>query len=330
MIECIFTVDYEIFGNGRGSLEELVIAPAERLKTIFQSRNLRFVLYPEVAELERIEAESADPALERVKQQLQEFHQDGFELGLHVHPWWYNAHYKNREWVLDYSEYNLCVLPRARVIQIIERAIAYYNRLLNRSGIAPFSYRAGHLLFQPAKTVAGVLAEQGVKVDSSVFKGGVWKHHKQDYRGTKRNGYYWKFSDRIELPDPDGALLELPIYTRMIPIWKMLTTKRIGLKKRGASVAQTSKKMTSRITDYLRLFYPQKFDVCSMSIDELTSTIDPILREDKADPSTYRPIVAIGHTKEMVDFDTLETFLAYLETTGIRVSTFKEAYGKCR
>jgi len=329
MIECIFTVDYEIFGNGSGSLKELVIEPAARLKKIFQSRDMQFVLYPEVAELERIEAEGADPALEQVKQQLREFRQDGFELGLHVHPWWYNARYENREWVLDYSEYNLCALPRARVVQIVERAIAYYNRLLDGSGIAPFSYRAGHLLFQPAKTVAGVLADQGIKVDSSVFKGGVWKQYKQDYRRALRNGYYWRFTDEVNVPESDGALLELPIYTRMIPTWKMLTSKRVGLQKKGSSAAQTGKRMASRITDYLRLSYPQKFDICSMTTGELTRTVDSIIRVDSADPETYRPIVAIGHTKEMVDFEMVETFLAYLEGKGIKVTTFKEVYGKC-
>ena len=32
MIECIFTIDYEIYGNGEGSLKELVFEPASVLK----------------------------------------------------------------------------------------------------------------------------------------------------------------------------------------------------------------------------------------------------------------------------------------------------------
>ena len=35
MIECIFTIDYEIYGNGQGSLKELVYDPMERLLAIF-------------------------------------------------------------------------------------------------------------------------------------------------------------------------------------------------------------------------------------------------------------------------------------------------------
>ena len=67
MIECIFTIDYEIYGNGEGSLRELVYEPAENLRTIFKKWNARFVVFVEVAELEMIEAECADPDIDLVK-----------------------------------------------------------------------------------------------------------------------------------------------------------------------------------------------------------------------------------------------------------------------
>ena len=55
MIECIFTIDYEIYGNGEGSLRELVYEPAEKLKDIFLKHNVRFVNFVEAAEFEMIE-----------------------------------------------------------------------------------------------------------------------------------------------------------------------------------------------------------------------------------------------------------------------------------
>src|SRR4051812_4633060 len=36
MIECIFTIDYEIYGNGTGSLRDLVLEPAARLADLFR------------------------------------------------------------------------------------------------------------------------------------------------------------------------------------------------------------------------------------------------------------------------------------------------------
>ena len=36
MIECVFTLDYEIYGNGEGSLRDLVLDPTRRLAELFQ------------------------------------------------------------------------------------------------------------------------------------------------------------------------------------------------------------------------------------------------------------------------------------------------------
>jgi len=55
MIECIFTLDYEIYGNGTGALGDLVYGPTERLRDIFRKWNAQFVAFVEVAEFEKIE-----------------------------------------------------------------------------------------------------------------------------------------------------------------------------------------------------------------------------------------------------------------------------------
>jgi hypothetical protein len=328
MIECVFTLDYEIYGNGKGSLRELMYEPAERLKAIFRKFGARFVTFAEVAELEKMEEQGVDSAIESVKQQLREFHAEGFELGLHLHPWWYNARYDGGTWFLDHSEYNLCTLPRERISQIIDRSMSYLRLLVTEADFTPLAYRAGHLLFQPTETVANVLAERKIKVDSSLYKGGKWNHHSQDYRGALKNGYYWKFGDEINTPDLDGALVELPIYSEMIPTWKMFTSTRIGLERKGSSRGQSGKKAISRFSDFLRFRYPRKLDFCSMSFEELTRAVDKVLHEDQKYPETFRPIVAIGHTKDLVDFETVKAFLGYLDGKGIPVSTFKEVFPK--
>jgi hypothetical protein len=329
MLEFIFTLDYEIYGNGEGSLRELVYEPAERLAVIFRKHQTRFVVFAEVAELEMIEKMGTDSDIDLVKNQIRNLYKEGFELGLHIHPGWYNAHYQKGNWQIDYSEYNLCVLPKKRIAQIIDRSISYLRGILSVADFTPISYRAGHLLFQPTLTVASVLAERGIEVDSSVYKGGLWHRHKLDYRRALSNGYYWWFTDDTNVPDPLGTLLELPIYTRMVPTWRMLTSKRIGLEQKGASAAQTGKKILYRFIDFLRFCHPLKFDFCSMTLNELTSVVDTVIKEDEQDPTSFRPIVAIGHTKELVDFETVESFLAYLDQKKIRISTFEEVYGKC-
>ena len=329
MIECIFTIDYEIYGNGEGSLKELVYEPAQRLKEIFLRSHERFVFFVEVAELEMIEAKGTDPAIDLVKHQIRDFCRKGFELGLHLHPQWYNGRFENGRWYLDYNEYNLCTLPRERIVQILDRSIAYFQDILDIADFTPLAFRAGNWLFQPTQTIASVLAERGIKVDSSVFKGGMQKQQKLDYRRAAKNGYFWKFHDDVNSPDSKGVLLELPIYTQMVPPWRMLTNKRIGLQQKGTSGSRTVKQRLYRFLDMARFWYPLKLDFCRMTIDELTRMIDTVIREDRQDPTSFKPIVAIGHTKDLVDFETAESFLSCLGKKGIKISNFRTIYERC-
>jgi hypothetical protein len=330
MIECIFTIDYEIYGNGEGSLKELVYEPAQRLMEIFLKRDVRCVIFVEVAELEMIEKRGTDRAIDLVKQQVRNFRKEGFELGLHLHPQWYNASNEDGRWFLDNGEYNLCTLRKERIEQIVKQAIAYMRDLLGEPEFTPISFRAGNWLFQPTQPAAEVLASQGIKIDSSLFKGGLQHKHRLDYRRAPKKKDYWTFSDRVDVPDHEGALLELPIYTQMVPFWKMATSKRVGMQRKSVVPgAGKSGRLLHRLPDYLRFLYPLKLDFCRMTLDEIVCMFERIIRKDRLDPSTYIPVVAIGHTKDLVDFATVESFLNFLNHERIEIRTFEDVYYRC-
>ena len=329
MIECIFTIDYEIYGNGDGSLKELVYEPARKLKGIFDEAGAKLVAFVEAAELEMIENSRTDSAINEVKRQVKELYQQGHEIALHLHPQWYNARYESGGWVLDYTEYNLCLLPEKRITEIVDRSISYLRAVLADPDYRPFSFRAGNWLFQPTMPVAKVLSERGVKIDSSVFKGGLQHQYSLDYRPASKNGDFWRFKEDVNKPDPNGAILELPIYTKRVPFWKMVTGKRLGLQRQSSTGTKTVIQKRYRLLDRARFWYPLKFDFCRMTLKELTGIVDTVLREDQQDPTSLRPLVAIGHTKDLVDFKTVELFLSYLDKKGIPVTTFDEIYDKC-
>jgi len=327
MIECIFTIDYEIYGNGHGALDNLVYEPAKRLGDIFLKRGLRFVNFVEVAEFQKIEECGADPAIDLVKRQISEFYKDRFEIALHLHPQWCNARYEQRLWLLDSSEYNLCTLPRPRIVQIVERSLNYLRHLVDDLSFTPLSFRAGNWLFQPTDNAAGVLAENGLRIDSSVFKGGLQHNYGLDYRRSLRNGHYWRFQCDVNEPDPAGSWIEVPVYAEMVPSWKMATSKRLAFNnKSGASNNQSRTHKWNRLRDFLRFRYPLKFDFCRMTLGELTSMMDGIIRQDRKEPESFRPVVAIGHTKDLFDFDTVDRFLSYLKARQIVVSTFTDIF----
>src|ERR1039457_5055764 len=178
MIECIFTLDYEIYGDGSGTLKDLVYEPAKQLADIFRKWNARFVNFVEVAELEKIDACNTDPYIGLVKRQIKELHEYGFDIALHLHPQWSNAQYELGRWVLDFGEYNLCTLPRTRIAEIVEGSLGYLRHVVDRPDFVPLSFRAGNWLFQPTQAAASVLGENGIKIDSSVFKGGLQHNHR--------------------------------------------------------------------------------------------------------------------------------------------------------
>lgn len=330
MIECIFTIDYEIYGNGVGSLKELVYEPVRKLKGIFDRFGEKMVVFVEVAELKKIEVLRTDPFIGDVKEQIQELHEQGHEIGLHLHPQWCNARFEEGFWILDYSEYNICTLEKKRIKEIIENGIGYLRDILRIPDFTPISFRAGNWLLQPTGTVATVLYEQGIRVDSSVFRGGLRHQHKLDYRMAIRNGAYWKFKDCVDIPDVEGTLLELPIHTQMVPFWKMLNLKRVSKQHIGIGAGQSSTRKLIRLLDFLRFWHPLKFDFCCMTIDELKCMVDKVIQDDQKNPFSFRPIVAIGHTKELVDLETVESLLAYLGRKNITVSTFQKVYHRCR
>src|SRR5438093_10230999 len=119
MIEFIFTLDYEIYGDGSGTLRELVYEPTEQLRTIFRKWNAQFVAFIEVAELEKIEAHETDEAIPLVKKQIQDLCRDNHEIALHLHPQWCNARRQYDKWVLDYGEYILCILTIMMIYEFV-------------------------------------------------------------------------------------------------------------------------------------------------------------------------------------------------------------------
>ena len=328
MIECVFTLDYEIFGSGRGTLAEHVLEPARRLGDLFRAAGQRFVVFPEVAELELIAAAHADPDVLGVSEQVRTFHQQGFEIGLHFHPWWYNARRAADEWVLDHAEYNLCTLPPARIRELIDRSLRFLRGLVGEPGFTPLSYRAGHLLLQPAAAVVDVLASRGIQVDSSVFKGGFWREHAQDYRPAMENPPVWRFDADPNVSDPCGRMLEVPIHTEMVPTWKMLTGKRLSLERRSAAVSKSARRIVDRLRN-VRFHRAVKLDFCVLSFDELTAMIEAVRRQDEQDPTVLRPLVAIGHTKDLIDMEVVDRLLGYLNHLRIPVSSFGRVCSQC-
>jgi len=321
MVECVFTLDYEIYGNGAGKLRELVYEPTQKLVSIFRERNSKFVLFPEVLEIRKIEEYKADDAIDDIRAQIFRLYNEGYEIGLHLHSWWFNARRYNDNWSLDWDGRNLCILSRRRISETIEYALDYLRILTRSQSFKPSCFRNGLWVMQPTSILADVLIQHGVRIDSTVFKGGRIRDISVDYRPSLKNGYFWRFSEDVNMPDPKGMLIELPIHTNMVPFWKMVDRKLLHLQKKVPSKGNGGQQR-ERFIDFMRFKYPRKLDFCRMKFSDLQSAIEKIVRQDKINPHIFKPVVAIGHSKDLIDFETVVRFLDYLIKRGVAVTNF--------
>jgi hypothetical protein len=324
MIECIFTLDYEIYGNGQGSLRELVLDPTQRLAEVFQKFDAPFVVFAEAVEFGKMEEAQCDPDTARVRAQMRELRAAGHEIALHLHPWWANARYEGGRWHLDWSERNICALQPERVEAIVSNAIRYLRDSLNDPHFTPLSFRSGLWVMQPTPVIAKVLARHGVEVDSSLFKGGRVRGLGLDYRPAIATGRSWRFSNDVNMPDPHGTLLEIPIHTQMVPFWQMLGGKRLKLHSQTRKASEGSP-LPRCWRDFLRFRYPRKLDFCRMTFEEMREAITRVLEEEQR-RKEHSPIVAIGHSKDFVDPDAVRDFLAFLRDQGVAVTTFSRLF----
>jgi hypothetical protein len=329
MLDCIFTLDYEIYGDGSGSLEDLVLRPANELKAIFDRYNAKFVIFVEAAEFEILESVGFNLHANSIASQIRDFRRKGYEIGLHIHPQWYNGYQAAGAWILDGNEYNLCSLPIDRIRQILQRSLDYLRKKLDEPDFTPLAFRAGNWLLQPTLGIAKVLIENGIRVDSSVYRGGLQKRFGLDYRRTWKHGYFWRFREDVTMPDPSGELLELPTYTTMVPSWRLLNSKRIYLQQRHTRQAPKQNAITRRLRDFLRLRQPMKLDFCRLSFREIKRMLDRELQMDRETPGVYRPIVIIGHTKDLIDLKSVEDFLTYLMENHVTIADFGRVVDRC-
>ena len=165
------------------------------------------------------------------------------------------------------------MLSPERVNAIVSGAICYLRDALEDPGFSPVSFRSGLWAMQPTAVMTNAPTGHGIRVDSSVFKGGRVDALGLDYRPAHENGGVWRFTRDVNVPEACGALWEIPIHTQMVPFWRMLGVKRLTLQHRVPSAVNGSP-LTRRWSDFLRLRYPRKLDFCRMTFDEMRGRLN--------------------------------------------------------
>ncbi len=236
MLRILFTLDYEIHGNGDGHPQDLMIGPTNRLLRLCDEYGAKLTIMADVAEILKFKHYKDtngrdDYCYDAIVEQLRRAIKGGHDVQLHIHSSYFNARHDNGCWVQDWSEYNFACLPYERMDWMVRTGKEFLETLLRPTdpGYRCMAFRAANWSVSPSPRVVRVLVQNGIEIDTSVFKYGRRKGIVTfDYSRAYSPIVPWRAKED-DICDRDDAsrLWELPIYSEKRWIGAFLTSSRI-------------------------------------------------------------------------------------------------------
>jgi hypothetical protein len=320
--QLVFTVDYELFGNGCGDVRQHITGPMERMCRMAEKFESPISIYFELEEYLAFERHAAelqrtlgyDPA-EAMRRQAAELAARGHDIQLHLHPQWNRGRYDGSAWQLTDS----CLTVDA-LFETQEETTAFIRErrcaLEELSGKPVLAYRAGGFAAQPGKKLLLALEATGFAIESSVVRGlHLEKPVQIDYRRAPDRRRLWRISDAVDREDLAGRLWEIPIHSVMGRRYQQLSFNRLKAKfSRNVPKARQREIINQlgvnrdpvSMLSFLWRPVPIKLDYHNLSPATLFRMIleaPPPLEGD------LDVLVLIGHTKEHINDEAFEHFL---------------------
>ncbi|WP_157271635.1 hypothetical protein [Azohydromonas aeria] len=222
MLHVIFSVDYEIHGNGDGDPKALMVEPTARMLRLLEEYGAKLTIMADVAEILRFKeyAERTgrdDYGYQAIVEQLLQAIASGHDVQLHIHSSYFNAVHQQDCWAQDWSEYDFAMLPYERMDWMVKTCKEYLESLLKpvKQDYACMAFRAANWSVSPSTNVVRALLNNRIEIDTSVWKFGRRNGAvKFDYSSAPSALLPWRASEAdICVPDRNGRLWEIPIYT---------------------------------------------------------------------------------------------------------------------
>lgn len=236
MRHIFLTLDYELFGNGKGDVFTHIVEPADKLMRLARKNGARYTIFFEVVEYWRLKEEwergnkmgyDKNP-ITAMEDQIREAVRDGHDVQLHIHPQWVKAYWSENGWVLNMDDYRLSDYVgegEDSLVNILRRGKETLERLI--VPVKPYykcvALRCGGYNAQPSDSIVKAMRETGLIFDSSVYPGGyqTGKLSSYDYRSVPADKGFWPVSDRLEsVSENTSDIYELPIVSMEIGRWR--------------------------------------------------------------------------------------------------------------
>lgn len=302
-MKILLTFDYELFfGKKSGTVECCMLRPTERILRVLEKADIKATFYVDIGYLLRCQYLGEDlDSYGRVVAQLTELSSAGHDIQLHIHPHWEDSQYRNNAWDFSGARYRLHQFSKSEVKDIISRYSLGISELAKRQ---PIAYRAGGWCIQPFGYIGDELYKAGIRIDSTVFAGGLntSKDHGFDFRSAPSNLTKWQFDLEPDNSTCGGKYWELPIAsTKVSPLfyWSFAFAKKLRGKDHqrlgdGSAVPMTKRQMARLLTQ------------CSSSVVSMdgykSNLLDKAYLEYKASFGDNCEMVIIGHPKSATPY----------------------------
>ncbi len=340
----IFTLDYEIHGNGEGNPLELMVSPTGRLLDLLEDFGARLTIMADTAEImkfreHRDSSGTDDWSYGAIEAQLKGAVARQHDVQLHLHPAYSRAHCSNGRWVLDYRDYDLARLAPERIFNLVGQGKDYLEGLLRpvRSEYRCHAFRSANWSMHPSAEIVRALRQNGFTIDTSVFKYGFRDGLVRfDYSNAASETIPWPVDPSdVCLREESSELFEFPIYCESRPIWSFFSANRFyrvllgwthPLPKAEPMAAVTDGATTARLAEVVRalrkkalmlsdLFrrHALKLDFNQCSAGQMIAALKRA-KARHASQTVDLPVVLIGHSKLFNKFNEgqLRSFLAFV------------------
>jgi hypothetical protein len=337
MLKAIFTLDYEIHGNGTGNPLALMVEPTERLLQLFDQYGAKLTIMADIGELFKFKQYFEDKGrddyhYEAITKQLCDAVRRGHDVQLHIHSSYFNANHDKGYWVQDWSEYDFARLKYERMEEMVRQGKQFLETLLQPvdSNYKCTVFRAANWSVSPSQNVIKALLDNGIEIDTSVFKYGRREGRVNfDYSQSFHQLAPWRVDENDMCKQNNaGKLWEFPIYTEKRWIGAFLTLQRIYRaylsrvhKFEASSIESNSSESTlprksflERLLNRMTLMHAWKADFNQCSGMQLINALERAYT-NYAQEGTTLPFVLIGHSKLYSNLNewSLRPFLAHIE-----------------
>lgn len=351
-IDLIFTLDYEIHGNGSGDFENWAYLPTSQMLDIFDAYGAKLTIMAEMGHYWAMKKykEFFSKEINLFELQLKNAVERGHDVQLHFHPQWIDAKFEDGSWHLDFSRKTI-----ERLCYNYDEAYLYLkmgkDELQNL--LTPVNpqykcvcFRAGYFQMQPSESIIKAMEDVGFLSDSSVSKGikANDKLRVLDYSSAVSKYRPWKISKHdVCKSDESGKIYEFPILTERHLISKIINKiSKLIIKNKKKNISEIISDLMSQFskgkhTEHIRLnsdwikFILSKSwdyaDFCREDHLDLLKYVKMVISNcEKNNDFSYVPIVFIGHSKDFFFSNHLSLFLeACKKIEGVEFHTYSES-----